>query len=79
MEKRHACEREFFEVLLQEEQYSVKAEQLRMMSKENQEDRLFELKVFRTIHIFFKKTVVCLLWLHRQQSNRRSIMQPFLR
>ena len=49
MEKKHACEREFFEVMLQEEQQSVRREQIRMMSKEKQQDRLFELKVMSGI------------------------------
>ena len=49
MEKKHACEREFFEVMLQEEQQSVRREQIRMMSKEKQQDQLFELKVMSGI------------------------------
>ena len=53
MEKKHSCEREFLELLIQEEENSETRKASQQLSKESQKDRLFELKVNR------QKALIC--------------------
>ena len=45
MEIKHICEREFFEMLIREEESSEMRKASQKLSSEQQKDRLFELKV----------------------------------
>lgn len=77
MEKKHACERDFFEVMLQEEQNSARREHIRTLSKESQEDRLFELKVLKTTGIHCQFSAVCISTVKKKDNISYSLSNFF--